>query len=105
MFELENKKLLIKIYQENLDIYKKLLNEIMNIQQNDCIKENFNNYINDLLNTENLILIGYTIHLESQIIGLKHKVNNYLCSYSSPYSTSNRGSPFATESCVMTAHT
>lgn len=80
MFELENKKLLIKIYQENLDIYKKLLNEIMNIQQNDCIKENFNNYINDLLNTENLILIGYTIHLESQIIGLKHKVNNYLCS-------------------------
>jgi hypothetical protein len=43
-------------------------------------------------------------HSYFSLVIIWHRVTLLIISYSSPYSTSNRGSPFATASCVMTAH-
>ena len=71
----ENLILEIKIYKENLNNYKKNLNDIANLITKQTNNEKLHQIVKDTLKNENLVLLDYTIHIKSLITGLKHKVD------------------------------
>jgi hypothetical protein len=72
--EEENQKMEIKIYKENLDNYKKNLNELANLNQKNKNKEKSLTIVKSTLINENSSLYNYSIQIQSQLTGIKHKV-------------------------------
>ena len=72
--EEENQKLEIKIHKENLDNYKKNINELANIKNKRENKEQLFQIVKKTLINENSILGNYEIHIKSLLKGIKHKV-------------------------------